>query len=130
MSKKDSFKFPKKARHLTLSSQTIFRVVQAVIDYNYGKSGNVSQHIFIDVANTQWIAESILDKYVYKAFCHPLLLQQTLINLHEEIFICHQRLNITTRSYTRVSARVKSQIIASIQQLYMQSLQAEQTTSK
>lgn len=126
-----SFVFPKKAKHLTLSTQTISRVVRSIISYNNGElQSHVFQLLFIDFTRTNWVAENILDRYVFKVFCHPLLVQQVLINLESEISDCHRLLQITERDrIIRVSEFSQSQIISSIQKNYMQRVRRENNAS-
>jgi len=118
-----SFTFPTKAGHLLKSTKTISRVVRAIISYNVGESNEHSHQLFIDEETLEWVAREILDPFVFKAFCHPLLLQQVLINLTDEIAECHQRVNLTRKSKNlRISFSSKSKIASSIQKLYMESL--------
>ncbi|MBA3920206.1 MAG: hypothetical protein H0X31_00285 [Nostocaceae cyanobacterium] len=126
-----NFIFPRKAKDLTLSTQTILRVVRSIISYNNGELQNhVFQLLFIDFTITNWVAENILDRYVFKAFCHPLLVQQVLIKLESEISDCHRLLEITEKSrIIRVSEFSQTQIISSIQKLYMERTRRENNAS-
>ena len=120
---KPSFTFPTKAGHLLKSTQTISRVVHAIISYNVGSENEHFYQLFIDEETLEWVAREILDPFVFKAFCHPLLLQQVLINLTDEIAECHQRFKLTNKSKKpRLSESGRSKIASSVQKLYMESL--------
>jgi len=119
--KETSFIFPIKAKHLTLSNQTITRLINAMISYNFGESHSyIFQHLFIDFDTVQWVAEKILDNYVYRVYCHPLLIKQVLKKLNNEILCCHRELKITRKDKKmRISEFSQAQIISSIQKLYL-----------
>lgn len=120
---KYSFYLPPQKRRFSFSIQTISRLIYSIIGYNYSNYPEhiYQQRIYIDVRTVQWVAEQMLEQQIFKLYFHPLLLQQILVNMDDEIAECHQRMMIgQEKKIIKGSYFNHRQIISSIRKIYTQ----------